>query len=617
MANDLVVQLGAKLDQFAADMNQAGEMADSAVSRVESSFASLNPGINTSNIAAGLVIAGGAAAAVITLVAALNKSLADTAMAAERAGLSFERIQQLKFGASAIGVGESDFSGSLDKFVSNLQDAKSKSNDLLRVFQANGVAITDGNGKLRDTNELIGKAVDIIKRAPSIQDALQLGSFLGLSRDFSQRIFDAGDNFMRLASEANKAGAVIDDATINKAREFDREWTKASALWGANMRAALGEILPLLNDAVNGATSVINAVKSVYSFTSAIKDFAISPNIDTASLNQLNSLLKQYEDIKKTLEAGQALNPIQLFQASNIQVDGQVTAESAQKAIDAIKAKIAEANKSLPRVVIQTSPSVNPGIKPQTEQRDAYEVEIDRIEKHIAVTNADTAAAGQNVAVREQLRTEASLYAALERAGIKDTENYADAIYALSERAGQATINLAKANDMTNKINSASSQLGSALSTAFADAIVEGRKLDEVFSSLLKTLEKAAINSLFASFFNAPATGGLSGFASLLGLGNIGHNATGTDSWRGGLTSINEEGPEVVNLPRGSQIIPNSVVKQMSSGAVINNTFNVAGDVSPGTIDRLQSAVMAAHRKADGLAKVFSSTQRMQLTGVG
>jgi hypothetical protein len=30
MSNDLVVQLGAKLDQFQNDMNQAGDMADSA-----------------------------------------------------------------------------------------------------------------------------------------------------------------------------------------------------------------------------------------------------------------------------------------------------------------------------------------------------------------------------------------------------------------------------------------------------------------------------------------------------------------------------------------------------------------------------------------------------------
>ncbi|MCK1338524.1 outer membrane murein-binding lipoprotein Lpp [Bradyrhizobium sp. LB7.2] len=43
MSNDLVVQLGAKLDQFASDMNQAGDMADAAIDRIERSFANLNP----------------------------------------------------------------------------------------------------------------------------------------------------------------------------------------------------------------------------------------------------------------------------------------------------------------------------------------------------------------------------------------------------------------------------------------------------------------------------------------------------------------------------------------------------------------------------------------------
>jgi len=43
MSNDLVVQLGAKLDQFQSDMSQAGDIADAAISRIEQSFASLNP----------------------------------------------------------------------------------------------------------------------------------------------------------------------------------------------------------------------------------------------------------------------------------------------------------------------------------------------------------------------------------------------------------------------------------------------------------------------------------------------------------------------------------------------------------------------------------------------
>ncbi|WP_288413855.1 phage tail length tape measure family protein [uncultured Novosphingobium sp.] len=38
---------------------------------------------------------------------------------------------------------------------------------------------------------------------------------------------------------------------------------------------------------------------------------------------------------------------------------------------------------------------------------------------------------------------------------------------------------------------------------------------------------------------------------------SVGHNANGTRNWRGGLSWVGERGPELVNLPRGSQVVPN------------------------------------------------------------
>jgi hypothetical protein len=40
-------------------------------------------------------------------------------------------------------------------------------------------------------------------------------------------------------------------------------------------------------------------------------------------------------------------------------------------------------------------------------------------------------------------------------------------------------------------------------------------------------------------------------------LGSLGQNAAGTDNWRGGLTWVGEQGPELLNLPGGSQIMSN------------------------------------------------------------
>lgn len=61
--------------------------------------------------------------------------------------------------------------------------------------------------------------------------------------------------------------------------------------------------------------------------------------------------------------------------------------------------------------------------------------------------------------------------------------------------------------------------------------------------------------------------------------GKVGKNAKGTDYWRGGLTRINEEGGEILNLPRGTQIIPHDVSMEFAraagtQSAVNNNTTN-------------------------------------------
>jgi len=51
----------------------------------------------------------------------------------------------------------------------------------------------------------------------------------------------------------------------------------------------------------------------------------------------------------------------------------------------------------------------------------------------------------------------------------------------------------------------------------------------------------------------------------ITGMQPPGHNASGTNYWQGGLTWVGEQGPELVNLPTGSQIIPNYALQGMAS----------------------------------------------------
>ena len=56
--------------------------------------------------------------------------------------------------------------------------------------------------------------------------------------------------------------------------------------------------------------------------------------------------------------------------------------------------------------------------------------------------------------------------------------------------------------------------------------------------------------------------------------GNYGHNAGGTENWRGGLTWLGEAGPELVDLPKGSKIMNNQESQQVG-GTVMYVTVTI------------------------------------------
>lgn len=60
-------------------------------------------------------------------------------------------------------------------------------------------------------------------------------------------------------------------------------------------------------------------------------------------------------------------------------------------------------------------------------------------------------------------------------------------------------------------------------------------------------------------------------------VGGIGKNATGTMNWTGGLTEINEQGGEIVDLPTGSRIYPAQTTERIIQRELAENTSNAGG----------------------------------------
>ena len=82
-------------------------------------------------------------------------------------------------------------------------------------------------------------------------------------------------------------------------------------------------------------------------------------------------------------------------------------------------------------------------------------------------------------------------------------------------------------------------------------AVIVGKKddIDKTMTSVQKSTETMGQNVQNATAY---AT-------------NVTRHASGTDNYRGGRTWVGEEGPEIVELPRGSRIIPNEKASQISN----------------------------------------------------
>ncbi|MHC2578233.1 hypothetical protein ACVI1J_009677 [Bradyrhizobium diazoefficiens] len=654
MSTDLVAVLGARLDQFSSDLDQAGSMAEDAISRIESAFDSLNPGF------AGLsglgTVLGGATAAAGALFAAMtsiNAEVASIGRNAEFVGQTVEDFQRTLFAAGQGGVSSEQGTKDLRNLAGLLADAKENENSLTKLLDANNVKYKDRNDKVIGVNQALKVAEDLLGRFQSMPEKTKAAEMLGLSEGWVRALTEAAGGFQAVAARADAAGAVIDAATVAKAELFERAWQQSTDAWGKQFKAVAGEVAVYLGGLIDQAGDFLAKLAEANGAAPGSGQDKFNALADAADVARKEALgLAQDVDqltrvIDRMSRSGGDPDIIRGLE------DARTKAAAAAEEVRRLAQEQAKANfpegvplpSARPASANDTPDNAArlPTRKKERGGRDQFDIAVDDITKRTATLKADTAAVFENNTVQAQLRAEfreltaimrdngevtqeqidkyeelrktMSAQQALEQAGITLTAEHAQKFISSSQAIASATAAYDAAKKSLHEINSASAQLGQSLSTAFSDAIVEGKSLNDVLSNLVKTLAKAGINSLFSSIFNAPASGGLSPFASLF-KGIIPGFAEGTDYAPGGLAWVGENGKELVNLPRGSQVVPSDVAKSVQSGTTIRNTFMVGGDVSPGTIDKLQAAVISAHRKVDQVNKVLVSTQRMQATGV-
>ncbi|WP_406735895.1 phage tail tape measure protein [Thioclava sp. GXIMD4215] len=122
-----------------------------------------------------------------------------------------------------------------------------------------------------------------------------------------------------------------------------------------------------------------------------------------------------------------------------------------------------------------------------------------------------------------------------------------------------------KTKQEVTELQKATDDWKSSWQDGFKGMLFRTKSLGDALSGVLSKLADMLADSAFSLLWGSTGLGKMAG--GLLGALGIGANANGTNNWRGGLSYVNERGSEIMNLPRGTQVIPHDVSMRMADAA--------------------------------------------------
>jgi len=586
----LIVALEARIDAFEKNFQKAAQTANTSWNAIESrgrqasariradmdratgsianSFKGLG-GIISSNL--GLTGAAGAAG-FLALAVKINGELANMARLAKQAEISTDKLQEIKFAANSGGVNDDDFNAALQLSLANLEEAAHKVNDLQRLFNANGKSIRDSNGELIKFDQLLSVAADLISRAPNEQAKVRIAEVVGLSRTWVRVLEGGPQAFQKTQQEAQRAGAVIDSATIAKAKEFDEAWTRAITKFKAGVVDTLSDLAQefadfwgKVIDSVPGASYIVEKFRKMFG------------GLEGMTIPELEDALKN------AIEHGASKFEIDRLQA-------ELDKKSAKKPL---------------RIEVHPEVKGPPSVIPQEKQKNVFDFAVFTANKRIAATDAETASIGKNSEVRERATLVAELEEAAKRANTQAgfqnaavTDQQREKINKLADALDAAAKRQREAQEQFKALNDVLKMSGD-VAVDFIDKLGDRTaRWYDMINGVIGMLKKAAIQAAvlgtgpLAGVFGTASTvaGGTGGLMGMLAKLFGGARAGGGDVDSGRAYLVGEKGPEIMLSKGPGTVIPNHMLggARTTNQTVHNHVANVTVNANGGSHEQNQ-----------------------------
>lgn len=597
-----------------------------ASSRINQSLASTSSRVGTFGKAfgsmafAGLTAAAGAAAAsVLSLNYVIDRTrqaldqfgkIADSSAAA---GLDPEMFQELAYQASLAGVEFDTLSSALQTFSKNSGLAVAGKGKMIKTLQALNPLLLENIRHAKDQEERVRLAADAISKAGSASEKAALSTALfGDSGTRLVSVFDGGSAAMdRTAAAAQQLGIIIDRDMIARSDELGDQMDTVSQIINNQLSQAFVALGPILASTAEWLATVAMGLGSVVDRWQDLENMTgrgLEMRVKTLGMEDLELERKILEKQAEAADVSPLASSLG-FGADSAVVQKEISelvaqrAENARQQTEIMKIlsdrdKAAAAGLTRPKPVTVTPvvpdlPATASAPRRDKAAEDALR-QAEAVKKLIDNLEFEQSQVGMTAGEIEKSN-------ALRQAGAAATEEQRARIIALIDATNAEADAIKRAQE---DIEFAKDATKGFLST-MREGLVAGESFWKSFGNaalgvldkIIDKLESQLVDALFAASTASSGSGSggilgiiMGGISALFGgtgatagaapaaVNNFvpGTNAMGTDNWRGGPTWVGERGPEIVNLPRGSQVIPNH---RVGAAGAANQNVHVSSEV--------------------------------------
>ena len=341
--------------------------------RAQARLASIGRGLATAATAATAAVTAASGAMAVAVRAAVH-DFDNLAKTSQKIGVPVEDLSQLRHAAELSGAGLDTLEKSLGRLSKNLNDvAAGVGQNAARAFEAIGVAVTNADGSLRSTSDVMS---DVADRFAGMEDgaqktAIAMDLFGRSGTDLIPMLNQGSAGIAAMKQEADQLGLTISQNTGAAAEQFNDNLDRLGKIFQGLVNEVAARVLPTLvqlsEDFLSTAGSA-DGLKQVADFLTQAFRFVVIAGREVAFVvNRIGAELSAVGEAAKLLAQGEFAAAFDRYYA-----EGERTAE--------LWAKLREENRRIweegvSRPIEQaaqvTAQSVRQVTQPVTELGDA------------------------------------------------------------------------------------------------------------------------------------------------------------------------------------------------------------------------------------------------------